>query len=96
MQTHPLQMSIIVLVLNKTDYEMSFNCAGLSFHTVNEHEKFEMKILGCEILGTAAKTLSPLTNFPRESAMFCRNGFDTMQVVCTDLLCIVCIGLFTC
>ena len=25
--------------------------------------------------------------------MFCSNGFDTMHVVCTDLLCVVCIGL---
>ena len=23
--------------------------------------------------------------------MFCSNGFDTMHVVCTDLLCVVCI-----
>ena len=25
--------------------------------------------------------------------MFCSNGFDTMHVACTDLLCVVCIGL---
>ena len=25
--------------------------------------------------------------------MFCSNGFDTMHVVCTDLKCVVCIGL---
>ena len=25
--------------------------------------------------------------------MLCSNGFDTMHVVCTDLLCVVCIGL---
>ena len=25
--------------------------------------------------------------------MFCSNGFDTLHVVCTDLLCVVCIGL---
>ena len=25
--------------------------------------------------------------------MFCNNGFDTMHVVCTDLLYVVCIGL---
>ena len=25
--------------------------------------------------------------------MFCSNGFDTMHVVCTDLVCVVCIGL---
>ena len=25
--------------------------------------------------------------------MFCSNGFDIMHVVCTDLLCVVCIGL---
>ena len=25
--------------------------------------------------------------------MFSSNGFDTMHVVCTDLLCVVCIGL---
>ena len=24
--------------------------------------------------------------------MFCSNGFDTMHVACTDLLCVVCIG----
>ena len=36
-----------------------------SFHTVSQYEKFEMKFLGCEILGTAAITLTPLTNFPR-------------------------------
>ena len=24
--------------------------------------------------------------------MFCINGFDTIHVVCTDLLCVVCIG----
>ena len=39
-----------------------------SFHTVSQYEKFEMKFLGCEILGTAAKTLTPLTNFPRAEA----------------------------
>ena len=26
--------------------------------------------------------------------MFCSYGFDTTHVVCTDLLCVVCIGLF--
>ena len=25
--------------------------------------------------------------------MFCSNGFDTMHVVCTDLMCVACIGL---
>ena len=25
--------------------------------------------------------------------MFCSNGFNTMHVVCTDLLCVSCIGL---
>ena len=25
--------------------------------------------------------------------MFCSNGFDTMHVLCTDLLCVVCIRL---
>ena len=24
--------------------------------------------------------------------MFCSNGFHTMRIVCTDLLCVVCIG----
>ena len=27
--------------------------------------------------------------------VFCSNGFDTMHVVCTDLLCVVCIGLLS-
>ena len=27
--------------------------------------------------------------------MLCRNGFDTMHAVCTDLLCVVCIGLLS-
>ena len=27
--------------------------------------------------------------------MSCSNGFDTMHVVCTDLLCVVCIGLLS-
>ena len=27
--------------------------------------------------------------------MFCSNGFDTMHVVCTDLLCVMCIGLLS-
>ena len=27
--------------------------------------------------------------------MFCSNGFDTMHVVCTGLLCVVCIGLLS-
>ena len=27
--------------------------------------------------------------------MFCRNGFDTMHVVCTDLLCVACIELLS-
>ena len=27
--------------------------------------------------------------------MFCSNGFDAMHVVCTDLLCVVCIGLLS-
>ena len=27
--------------------------------------------------------------------MFCSNGFDIMDVVCTDLLCVVCIGLLS-
>ena len=27
--------------------------------------------------------------------MFYSNGFDTMHVVCTDLLCAACIGLLT-
>ena len=25
--------------------------------------------------------------------MFCSNGFDTMHVVCTDLMCVSCTGL---
>ena len=25
--------------------------------------------------------------------MFCSDGFDTMHLVCTDLLCVACIGL---
>ena len=31
----------------------------------------------------------------RSGRMFCSNGFDTMRVVCTDLLCVVCIGLLS-
>ena len=27
--------------------------------------------------------------------MFCNNGFDNMDVVCTDLLCVVFIGLLS-
>ena len=27
--------------------------------------------------------------------MFCSSGFDTMYVVCTDLLCVACIGLLS-
>ena len=27
--------------------------------------------------------------------MFCSNGFDTMHVVCTDLVCGACIGLLS-
>ena len=27
--------------------------------------------------------------------MFCSNGFETMYVVCTDVLCVVCIGLLS-
>ena len=27
--------------------------------------------------------------------MFCSNGFHTMHVLCTDLLCVVCIGLLS-
>ena len=27
--------------------------------------------------------------------MFCSNGFHTMHVVCTDLLCVVCIGVLS-
>ena len=27
--------------------------------------------------------------------MFCSNGFGTMHLVCTDLLCVVCIGLLS-
>ena len=27
--------------------------------------------------------------------MFCSDGFDTMHVVCTDSLCVVCIGLLS-
>ena len=27
--------------------------------------------------------------------MFCSNVFDTMHVVCTDLLCVACIGLLS-
>ena len=27
--------------------------------------------------------------------MFCSNGFDTMHVVCVDVLCAVCIGLLS-
>ena len=27
--------------------------------------------------------------------MFCNSGSDTMHVVCTDLLCVVCIGLLS-
>ena len=27
--------------------------------------------------------------------MFCSNGFDTMHVVCRDLLCVLCIGLLS-
>ena len=27
--------------------------------------------------------------------IFCSNGFDTMHVVCTDLVCVVCIGLLS-
>ena len=25
--------------------------------------------------------------------MFCSNGFDTLHVMCTDLMCVACIGL---
>ena len=27
--------------------------------------------------------------------MFCSNGFDTMHVVCTDLMRVVCVGLLS-
>ena len=27
--------------------------------------------------------------------IFCSNGLDTMHVVCTDVLCVVCIGLLS-
>ena len=42
-------------------------------------EKFEMKLLGCEILGTAARTLAPSTDFPRAAA-FSTLG-DTMSTL---------------
>ena len=54
------------LGLSKTDYEMSFNCAIHSTHVQSlSTKKFEMKLFGCQIIGTAARTLAPLTNFPR-------------------------------
>ena len=31
----------------------------------------------------------------RSQRMFCTNMFDTMHVVCTDLLCAVCIGVLS-
>ena len=31
----------------------------------------------------------------KSGRMFCSNGFDAMHVVCTDLLCVVCIGLLS-
>ena len=34
-------------------------------HTGHSVQEILMKLPGCEILGTAAKTLAPLTNFPR-------------------------------
>ena len=27
--------------------------------------------------------------------MFCSNGFDTIHVVCIDLMCVMCIGLLS-
>ena len=35
--------------------------------------------------------------FSRSSSqrMFCSDGFDTMHTVCTDLLCVACIGLIS-
>ena len=56
--------NFLSLGLTKTDYEMSFNHARVISHNA-QYEKFEMKLPGCEILGTAARTLAPLTNFPR-------------------------------
>ena len=39
-----------------------------------QYEKFEMKLPGCEILGTAARTLAPLTNFPRAAESPFKSG----------------------
>ena len=42
---------------------------------IPQYKKFEMKLPGCEIPGTAARTLAPLTNFPRASLSFLLAGF---------------------
>ena len=54
------------LGLTKTDNEMSFNRAG---HSTQSLSTRNLKLLGCEILGTAARSLAPLTNFPGASAV---------------------------
>ena len=38
-----------------------------------------MKLLGCEILGTAVKTLAPIMNFPQASASV-KQGADRLTV----------------
>ena len=44
-------------------------------------------------------SFSPFPRFPdnlsSSQQMFFSNGFNTMHVVCTDLLCAVCIGLLS-
>ena len=70
----------LCLGLTKTDYKMSFNCAVHSTHVPSlSTKKFEMKLLGCEILGTAARTLAPLTNFPRAMNAF-RSAFQVFLI----------------
>ena len=61
----PLQINdCLSLGFTKTDYEMSFNFSTVRvIPHITQYEKFEMKPPGCEILGRAARTLAPLTNF---------------------------------
>ena len=64
MQTQPLQINYC-LSFTETDYGMSFNFSAVRVIPKHDHsvEGRNLKLPGCKILGTAARTLALLTKF---------------------------------
>ena len=87
-----------------TDPEVLQNCAGFTLCSSADLGGYKMEKSGQPDGNRHSKSpvrmrqrglLFSISRSASSRRMFCSNGFDTMYVVCTDSLCVVCSGLLS-